>query len=126
MTALQYGMQVEHVSKALLGHQVSYINYYHIFIETLPTWHNIMCKYWGMCTYDEHSKLQLWLLEERGSHLTDLTAHLPALKPLYTCLSPTPPRHIQEHNNYGKVSTAVCLCTCLSVLKWRSHVCACT
>ncbi|KAL0039375.1 hypothetical protein WJX79_005487 [Trebouxia sp. C0005] len=66
--------QVEDVPLALLGHQVNFQNYYH-----------------------------LWLLEERGDHLTGLTAHLPALNHLYSCLSPTPPRHIKEHTNYGQV-----------------------
>ena len=60
--------------------------------------------------------MQLWLLEERGDHLNGLTAHLPALNTLYSCLSPTPPRHIKEHTNYGTVSTNGCLCVCLGTL----------
>lgn len=95
--------QVEDVPLALLGHQVNFGNYYHVFVETLPTWHNVMCKYLDLCNYDEGSQVQLWLLEERGEHLSGVTAHLPALNTLYSCLSPTPPRHIKEHTNYGKV-----------------------
>ncbi len=109
-------VQVEDVPLALLGHQVNFGNYYHVFIETLPTWHNVICKYLDLCNYDEGSQMQLWLLEERGEHLTGLTAHLPALNTLYSCLSPTPPRHIKEHTNYGKVSTNSCLCVCLGTL----------
>jgi len=110
------GVQVENVPLALLGHQVNYGNYYHVFIETLPTWHNVMCKYLELCKYDEGSQVQLWLLEERGDHLTALTGHLPALDTLYSCLSPTPPRHIKEHTNYGKVSIKGCLSVCLETL----------
>lgn len=108
-------VQIEDVALALLGHQVNAGNYYHVFIETLPTWHNVLCKYLDLCNYDEGSQVQLWLLEERGEHLTGLAAHLPALNPLYSCLSPTPPRHIKEHTNYGKVSTNSCLCVCLGL-----------
>ena len=104
------------VPLALLGHQVNFGNYYHVFIETLPTWHNVICKYLDLCNYDEGSQMQLWLLEERGDHLNGLTAHLPALNTLYSCLSPTPPRHIKEHTNYGTVSTNGCLCVCLGTL----------
>ena len=97
-------MQVEVVQEALLGHQVNYLNYYHIFIETLPTWHNVMCKYLGRCEYDERSRLQLWLLEDRGpGFYADISLRLPALRPLYTCLSPFPPRHVKDAANIGKV-----------------------
>ena len=99
------GLQVEVVSQALLGHQVNYANYYHVFIETLPTWHNIICKYLKLCEYAVRSKLQLWLLEDRGpGAYTDLNFRLPALGPLYACLSPSPPRHVREERNLGKVS----------------------
>lgn len=93
------------MSNALLGHQVNYQNYYHVFIETLPTWHNVMCKYLGLCDYDPQSTLQLWLLEDRqpGAY-TDLSFLLPALRPLYACLSPLPLRHIKDPANLGKVS----------------------
>ena len=115
-------VQIEDVALALLGHQVNAGNYYHVFIETLPTWHNVLCKYLDLCNYDEGSQVQLWLLEERGEHLTGLTAHLPALNPLYSCLSPTPPRHIKEHTNYGKVSTNGCLCVYLGTLVQTGQV----
>lgn len=92
------------MSDALLGHQVNYQNYYHVFIETLPTWHNIMCRYLRLCTYDAQSSLQLWLLEDRGpGAYTDLSFRLPALQPLYACLSPHPLRHIRDVVNQGKV-----------------------
>lgn len=106
--------QVEIVSDALLGHQVNYQNYYHVFIETLPTWHNIMCRYLGLCEYDPQSSLQLWLLEDRqpGAY-TDLSFRLPALRPLYACLSPHPLRHIKDPVNFGRVRHLV------SGMHWR-------
>lgn len=100
-------VQVELVSQALLGHQVNYANYYHVFIETLPTWHNIICKYLNLCDYNKRSKLQLWLMEDRGpGAYMDLNFRLPALGPLYACLSPSPPRHLKDPSNFGKV----CMC----------------
>ena len=110
-TQLCNWLQVEIVPDALLGHQVNYQNYYHVFIETLPTWHNTMCKYLGLCTYDPQSSLQLWLLEDRqpGAY-TDLSFRLPALQPLYACLSPHPLRHIKDTVNFGKVGLpSVCI-----------------
>ena len=101
-------LQVEVVPEALLGHQVNYANYYHVVTETLPTWHNIMCKFLGYCQYSKDSQLQLWLLEIRGpGAYMDLSFRMPALAPLYSCLSPLAPRHIKAPDNYGKVSPTV-------------------
>ena len=109
--------QVEVVPHALLGHQVNYANYYHVFIETLPTWHNIICKYLKLCDYDKQSKLQLWLMEERGpGAYTDLNFRLPALGPLYACLSPSPPRHLKDPFNFGKVSATLDMLGTLTVV----------
>ena len=108
-TNLMY-IQVQEVPLALLGHQVNWLNYYHVFVETLPTWHNIACRYLQLCTYDAHSSLQIWTLEDRGpAAFSDVFANVPALEPLYACLTPHSMHHIREAEHVGKV------CTCSSV-----------
>ena len=99
-------MQVHVVQEALLGHQVNYQNYYHVFIETMPTLHNTMCQFLGRCSYEPDSPLQLWFLEGSDPIVyPDLFARMPAIPTLYRCLSPQLPHHIRDRNITRKVDT---------------------
>ncbi|KDD74460.1 hypothetical protein H632_c1297p0, partial [Helicosporidium sp. ATCC 50920] len=89
------GALIEDIPKAGLFHQQHYSNFYHMFSEMTPTFHHVLCKYLGDCTYDPDSKLRLLFTQEKRADQPPYIL-LDSIADTLRCLSPHPAYHIKD------------------------------
>ncbi|RMZ52701.1 hypothetical protein APUTEX25_000820 [Auxenochlorella protothecoides] len=95
-------VEVERVATAGLFHQQHYSNFYHMFSEVAPTMHHVVCKWLGDCTYDAHSSLRLFFVQEKQAGQPAYIM-LDSLADVFKCLSPAPVLHKDDAPLSGRV-----------------------
>lgn len=63
-----HNLPITIVDEAIFLHFIFYFNYYHVFAEYAPTLHNVVCKYWGKCTYNPKEKLRIFMTSNWDTH----------------------------------------------------------